>query len=173
MNLFDKNEIFLEPGKELYTESSNFVTELSKSSICRCKKIVYLAQTKIMDYPDYYLPIMPYLILKDPADFVEFTKNVFDADIRMLVNSEDAERKIVHGELTIGRAAIMFGGASDQWHEKTAGMFLFVDDVDKSMDKAVRHNAKILEPATVKDYGYSGGFEDPFGNQWWITRVTE
>ncbi len=159
--------------KVVSTELSKFVTELLKNSIFRFKIFVYLAQIKIMEYPDYYLPIMPYLILQDATAFVEFAKNVFDADIRMIVNSENEDRKIIHGELTIGRAAIMFGGATSQWTEKTAGMFLFVDDVDKILEKAVKNNSKILEPASVKDYGYSGGFEDPFGNQWWITRVTE
>lgn len=123
-----------------------------------------------MDYPDYYLPVMPYLILDDAAGFLEFAKAVFDAEEKMIVPG-DTDRKIMHGEITIGKAAIMFAGATSQWSQKTSGMFLFVDDVDRVFQKASENKAKILTPPTQQEYGYSAGFEDPFGNQWWITKL--
>ena len=37
-----------------------------------------------MAVPDYYQPIMPYLVLPDADGFIEFIKAVFDAEERMI-----------------------------------------------------------------------------------------
>jgi uncharacterized glyoxalase superfamily protein PhnB len=42
-----------------------------------------------MATPDYYLPIMPYMVLKDADDFIAFIKNVFDAEEKLVVRNPD------------------------------------------------------------------------------------
>jgi len=111
---------------------------------------------------------MPYLILNDARRFLDFAKEVFGATEKMLVPGNNG-RTIMHGELLIGNAVVMFANATDEWNEKTSGMFLYVNDVDAVHKKALANNATELASPMHKDYGYSSGFEDPFGNQWWIT----
>lgn len=125
-----------------------------------------------MTIPDYYLPVMPYLILNDAAGFLKFAKTVFGAKEQMIVPGTDA-RQIMHGEITIGKAAIMFADASEQWQEKTSGMFLYVSNLDAIFSKAIDNGAVALSAPQMQQYGYSAGFNDPFGNQWWITDVQE
>jgi PhnB protein len=46
---------------------------------------------------------------------------------------------------------------------------LFVEDVDRVMNRAVEAGAVILSPAQSYDYGYrQGEIEDPFGHVWMI-----
>lgn len=122
-----------------------------------------------MKKPDYYLPVMPYLILDKAPEFLEYAKKVFGATEKMIVPGEDG-RGIMHGEIMIGDAVIMFAGSTPQWKEKSAGMFLYVDNVDRVYNAGVEQGGTAIDPPTEKEYGYSGGFADPFGNQWWIAQ---
>lgn len=122
-----------------------------------------------MKIPEQYLPIMPYLILKDTKGFLEFTKDVFGAEEQLTVPAED--EKIMHGEIRIFDAVVMFGNAGENWKEKTAAMYMYVQDVDKTYQLAVDHDAKSLERPSKKEYGYNASFEDPFGNQWFIVEA--
>jgi PhnB protein len=120
-----------------------------------------------MNIPQQYLPVMPYIIMDDAVAFLEFTKKVFGATEQLIVPGE-GERAIMHGEIRIGGAVVMFAGGSGQWPQKTSGMFIYIEDADKVYAAALENGATSLMPPTQQDYGYSGGFEDPFGNQWWI-----
>src|SRR5687768_3762092 len=122
-----------------------------------------------MNIPSTYLPVMPYLILDDAPAFLEYAKRVFHATEQMIVAGEDG-RGIMHGEIRIHDAVIMFANSTSQWQQKTAGMFLYVDNVDRVYTTAVEQGGTSVEKPTKKEYGYSAGFEDPFGNQWWITQ---
>ena len=62
----------------------------------------------------------------------------------------------------------MFGQAGGQWGEKSAGMFIYVPSVDQVHERARESGCKILLEPNRQEYGYTSGFEDPFGNQWWI-----
>jgi uncharacterized glyoxalase superfamily protein PhnB len=122
-----------------------------------------------MNIPSTYLPVMPYLILDDAPAFLEYAKRVFHATEQMIVPGENG-RGIMHGEIRIHDAVIMFANSTAQWQQKTAGMFLYVDNVERVYTTAVEQGGTSVEKPTKKEYGYSAGFEDPFGNQWWITQ---
>jgi PhnB protein len=103
----------------------------------------------LMKIPSEYLPVMPYLILKDSLRFLKFVKDIFTATEQMIVPSEDGKH-IMHRK------------------EKSAGMYIYLEDVNHVYSKAMACGAKSLMLPEKKDYGYTAGFEDPFGNQWWI-----
>ena len=48
-------------------------------------------------------------------------------------------------------------------------LFVYCEDADAMFNRAVEHGAKVLMPMADKDYGRTGGVEDPFGFTWWIT----
>ncbi len=58
-----------------------------------------------MATPNYYLPIMPYLVVDHADRFIEFMKAVFGARERMKMPRP--EGGIMHAEITIGAATIM------------------------------------------------------------------
>ena len=77
-------------------------------------------------------------------------------------------QKIIHGELKINDAVIMFAESTETYREKTAGLYTYVDNVEKVYNAAMVNGARSIIPATTREHGASAGFEDPFGNQWWI-----
>ncbi len=109
---------------------------------------------------------MPYLIVNNAKAFAGFAKAVFGATEQLIV--PDDSHKIIHGELKIHDAVIMFAESTETYREKTAGLYTYVDNVEAVYNAAMSNGAKSIIPATKRDYGSSAGFEDPFGNQWWI-----
>jgi len=121
-----------------------------------------------MNIPEQYLPVMPYLILPDAAAFHVFMKEVFAAADQLIL--PDDQKRIMHGELRIGKAVIMFAEATEQWKARSAGMFIYVENVDTIYKNALKAGAKDLMPPEQRDYGYTAGVEDRWGNQWWLVQ---
>jgi uncharacterized glyoxalase superfamily protein PhnB len=122
-----------------------------------------------MKIPEQYLPVMPYLILKRADEFLKFSRNVFNAETQLIV--PDEQGGIMHGELKVGAAVIMFGTAAGEWKPKSSAMFLYVEDVEKVYNLALENGAQSLEKPSHKDYGFTAGFEDPFENHWFIVEA--
>lgn len=128
--------------------------------------------------PRGYQAVMPYLRVRDAANAIKFYKRVFGAEERYRLKMAG---KIGHAELVIGGCVVML---SDEFPEASAvgpkalkgtsvGLTLYVDDVDKLVQKAVRAGAKLRRPVSDQFYGdRAGQIEDPFGHVWLIqTRI--
>ena len=113
---------------------------------------------------------MPYLILDDAPGFLEYAKKVFGATEMLIVPGNDG-RGIMHGEIKIHDAVIMFANSNENWKEKSGGMFIFVEDVNHVYNAAIEQGGTSLQKPNQQDYGYTAGFEDPYGNQWWINQA--
>jgi hypothetical protein len=120
-----------------------------------------------MKIPDQYLPVMPYIITDQAESFLDFTKKVLGAREQLIVPG-DGNRTIMHGEIRIGDAVIMFAQKPDNYDTRSCGMFVYVENVDTVYQNALQQHAVSLMQPIRQDYGYTAGFEDPFGNQWWI-----
>jgi len=122
-----------------------------------------------MQVPQQYNPLMPYLILPNAYEFIAFMKEVFNAEQQAIVPR--SEGIIMHGELRIGEAVIMFADVTDQFTAKPAGLFIYVDGVDETYKKALAGGAQPVMEPQQQSYGYTCGFKDPFGNDWWVTQA--
>jgi PhnB protein len=118
-----------------------------------------------MKIPSHYNRLMPYMIIPNAYKFIEFMKNVFGAAEQIIVPR--SEGVIMHGELRIGDAVIMFADTTEQVAERPAGIFIYVDSVDETYKKALAAGAASLMEPMQQPYGYTCGFHDPFGNDWW------
>ncbi len=122
-----------------------------------------------MKIPTQYNRVMPYMIIPNAAEFIVFMKDVFGAEEQMIVPRE--EGVIMHGELRIGDAVIMFADATEQFTARPAGIFIYVESVDDTYKKAIAAGAvSVMEPGK-QPYGFTCGFKDVFGNDWWPTEV--
>jgi PhnB protein len=124
-----------------------------------------------MNIPAQYNQLMPYLIIKNTNGFRQFMKTAFDAVEQLTVPGPNDV--VMHGELRIGQAVIMYAEASDQFPVMNAGMYLHVDNCDARFAKALTAGATVItgqEPAD-KAYGRACGVQDEFGNVWWLTEV--
>jgi uncharacterized glyoxalase superfamily protein PhnB len=118
-----------------------------------------------MKIPPHYNRLMPYLIIPTAFKFIDFMKNVFGATEQVIVPR--SEGLIMHGELRIGESVIMFADTTDTINAKPAGIFIYMDKVDALYAKALAAGATSLMQPTRQEYGYTCGFHDPFGNDWW------
>jgi PhnB protein len=90
--------------------------------------------------------------------------------------------RIGHAEVSIGDSRIML---SDEYPEmgtrgpKTIGgspvsIYLYVEDVDAVVGRAVAAGARAVRPVEDKFYGdRSGALEDPFGHTWHVATHKE
>lgn len=118
-----------------------------------------------MQIPAHYNRLMPYIIITGAYEFITFMKAVFGAEEQLVVPR--SEGIIMHGELRIGDAVIMFADASKQFGPRPAGIFIYVENVDATYEKALAFGAVSHMAPTTMDYGYTCGFKDAFGNDWW------
>ena len=117
--------------------------------------------------PEGYNTVMPYLILKNASQFIDFMTEVFEAEVTYKATRD--EKTIMHAELKIGDSKIMFADATEQWRVQPANLFIYVDEADVVYNKAKLKGAEALTSMSDQSYGRSGGVKDPFGNTWWIT----
>jgi uncharacterized glyoxalase superfamily protein PhnB len=119
-----------------------------------------------MKIPQNYNTVMPYLILRNPEGFLEFTQSLFNAEVLQKVMDGEQTR---HAEIKIGESTIMIGGGTKEWKPQPAGLYIHVEDCDESFKQALELGAEtVLEPSD-QSYGRSCGVLDPFGNTWWLT----
>ena len=123
-----------------------------------------------MEIPKVHQAIMPYLMLKNAAGFIDFTQTVFNADAGIQRMRDDVET-IMHAEMMISGCTIMFCETSDQWAVANANLFIYVDDADVTYKLAINNGATTVMPLSDQDYGRTCGVTDPFGNTWWITSI--
>lgn len=120
-----------------------------------------------MKSPEYYQTIMPYLVVKDAEKFIDFLKEVFNADIKLVVPRENGF--IMHAEVVIEGGTIMFANANDDFRPFPAGMFIHSPNAITFYDKALKNAATSIQEPAQREYGLSAGFEDAWGNVWWVT----
>lgn len=79
----------------------------------------------------------------------------------------------MHGELRIGDSVIMFADATGEFAPRPSGIFIYVENLDETYQKALAAGAvSIMEP-TQQPYGYTCGLHDPFGNDWWPVETSK
>lgn len=118
-----------------------------------------------MQIPSQYNRLMPYLIIPRAYEFITFMKDVFGATEQIIVPR--SEGMIMHAELRIGDGVIMLADTTEEFAPKPAGIYIYVDDVDKIYQKALAAGAESTMEPMEQSYGYTCGFLDPFGNDWW------
>ena len=134
---------------------------------------------KTKSIPAGFHTATPCLAIDGASRAIEFYKRAFGATEIMRFAHGD---KIGHAEIEIGDSKIML---SDEFSEmgvrspKTVGgsptaIYLYVDNVDATVDRAVTQGGKLVRPVEDKFYGdRSGTVEDPFGHVWHLATHKE
>lgn len=117
---------------------------------------------------------IPMLAVHDAKSAIEFYKNVFLAnEVTRVVNSDG---KIEHSEVKVGNARIMIADEfpGNNHAAKSLGgtpviIYLYVDNVDDVVEKAVSSGSTSLRPIQDLPHGDRvGEIEDPFGHVWMV-----
>jgi PhnB protein len=130
--------------------------------------------------PEGYHTVTPYLAVDDAAAAIEFYKMAFGATERVRMDAPGG--KIGHAELEIGDSLVML---SDQFPQTSttppkelggtsAGVFLYVEDVDAVVNQAVDAGATVAMEVADQFWGDRfGSITDPFGHLWSIATHVE
>jgi PhnB protein len=113
-------------------------------------------------------------VVNDAAEAIEFYARAFGAKELMRVEENG---RISHAQFRIGNSRFML---SDEHPEagvrgprayggSPLRIFLYVDNVDTFVGRAVAIGAKLQQPVDEKRYGdRSGTLDDPFGYTWHV-----
>jgi PhnB protein len=125
--------------------------------------------------------LIPMLVCRDGASEIAFCKTVFGATELSRRSGDD--QSVVHATVSINGALIMVHGefpalgsrAPEMNGSSSVVVYLYVEDVDLTIDKAVGAGAKILIPVDNMPWGdRTGRILDPQGHVWNIsTRFEE
>ena len=130
--------------------------------------------------PDGYPQVSPYLIVDGASQAIDFYTKVLGATERMRMGAPGG--KIGHAELQFGDSVVML---ADEFPDmgyrgpKALGgtpvtIGVYVEDVDKTFDAAIKAGAKELRPVENQFYGdRSGQIEDAWGHRWSISTHVE
>jgi len=122
--------------------------------------------------PDGYPAVIPYLMVRDAARFIEFLSTVFAARVTEQLKRPDG--KIGHTEVRVGDSMIMLSEEADGHPATPVMLHFYVEDVDAVFDRAVRAGGTVVAKPEKQFYGdRSGGVKEPRGNTIWIATHVE
>ena len=123
--------------------------------------------------------LIPRLFCRDPAAEIEFCKTTFGA--AELNRRGGADGAVMHALLTMSGAMLMIEAefpaipsrAPTMDGSSPVVMYVYVGDVDETMERAVAAGARVLIPVKDQFWGdRTGWIVDPAGHVWTIaTRV--
>lgn len=134
----------------------------------------------VKSIPQGFRSVTPYLTLGDAARALDFYKRAFGA--QEVMRMEGPGGKIGHAEIKIGDSPIMLADEVPQMGYRSphsiggspVSLMLYVQDVDKVVDRAIKAGAKLERPVADQFYGdRNGTIQDPFGHIWTISTHKE
>jgi PhnB protein len=136
--------------------------------------------SKLKPVPEGYHNLTPYLIVKGAAQALEFYQKAFGGTEIMRMPAP--EGKIGHAEIKFGDSHLMLSDEAPEMGYRgpqspggsPVSLLLYVEDVDRTVERAIAGGAKLVRPIENKFYGdRAGTLNDPFGHTWHIATHIE
>ena len=131
--------------------------------------------------PENSSVLIPMLVCRDPSVQVDFCKTTFGA--AELGSRSGPDGTVAHALLSIGGAMVIIEAewptlasrAPQPDGSSPVVIFVYVEDVDKVVERAVAAGARVLLPVKNQFWGdRTGRIIDPMGHVWTIaTRIEE
>ena len=123
---------------------------------------------KVNYIPEGRHTVSPYLVVPGIAKLIEFVKQAFGG--QEVYVSKRPDGTVQHAEIKIGDSIVMMGEAPADSKNFPGMLHLYVEDVDTVYQRAIQAGGKSIREPADQPYGdRSGGVDDGFGNQWWIS----
>ncbi|MEO8773704.1 MAG: VOC family protein [Gelidibacter sp.] len=119
--------------------------------------------------PKNYNSLSPYLIVDDAQKLVDLLKIVFEAEELTRYDREDGS--IMHVEIKLDDSILMISDSTEDYPAMTTMLHVYVADVLKTFDLALKNDCILLETPTSQDDNLDtrGAFMDYAGNYWSVT----
>ena len=124
--------------------------------------------------------VIPRLVCRDPAAAIDFCTHTFDAVERLRRPGPDGS--VAHAMITIGPAMVMIEGEWPTLASRAPALdgsspvvlYVYVEDVDRAVERAMSAGARVLIPAANQFWGdRTASIMDPSGHVWTIASRIE
>jgi PhnB protein len=125
-----------------------------------------------MYIPPGFNTVTPYFFVANAEAFVRFL-------VQGLGGTETCRTMRPNGliqnvQVKLGTSTVMVGEATERYRPMAAAYYLYADDADTSMQRAIKYGATLEMEVGDMPYGdWQGGVKDQHGNIWWISQRTE
>ena len=125
--------------------------------------------------PEGFHTVTPYMTINNASDAIEFYKEAFGA--AEVFRWADPDGRVRHAELVIGDSPVKLTDEAPEFGmtgpQSLGGspvhVFLYVEDVDEILGRAIAAGATELMPVEDSEDGdRRDGITDPFGHVWYI-----
>ncbi len=115
--------------------------------------------------PEGYHTVTPYIVARDGDKAIDFITRAFGAEVLERQKTPNG----LHCELRIGDSRVMLGAYDDGRDAMPAMFYLYVDDADRTYDRALAAGGESIEAPNDAPYGdRRAGVQDPVGNKWYV-----
>ena len=121
-----------------------------------------------MRIPPGFNTVTPYFFVDGAARLVDFlVRGLGGIEIGRYMNGD----RIANAQVRLGSSTVMVSESSPNFPAMPASYYLYVDDADAALEKAIAAGAtQIMEVANMPYNDRQGGVKDPCGNLWWISQ---
>lgn len=126
-----------------------------------------------MKLPPGFSPLTPYLFVAGAETYLRFLGAAFGAV--ETGRSRRPDGALANARVKIGEAMLMLSEAVPPFAPSAAAFYLYVEDAEAAMRRAVAAGADMVMEVADMPYGdRQGGVRDPAGSLWWISqRLTD
>ena len=121
-----------------------------------------------MYIPPGFGTVAPYIFADDAERLVRFLVEGLGGEEPCRTMRGDS---IANCQVAIGTTTLMVSEASERFPPSRSSFYLYVENADESMQRALEAGASLV--MAVADMPYDdrqGGVADPSGNLWWISQ---
>lgn len=125
-----------------------------------------------MRIPTGFTAVFPYIFAQDANAYLDFLRDGLGGEIVGAHHAPDGT--LANGQVRFGAMTLMVSEETREMPKTYGTYYLYVDDADAAMARAVATGG--VETMSVADRPYGdrqGGLRDPQGNIWWISQHLE
>jgi PhnB protein len=126
-----------------------------------------------MYIPPGFNTVTPYFFVDDAEAFIAFLiAGLGGAEVGRTMRDDGLVANVM---VSLGTSTVMVSDASPAFPAMAGSYYLYVEDADASMKRAIEHGATLVSAVGDRPYGdRQGGVRDAHGNLWWISqRIVE
>jgi PhnB protein len=119
--------------------------------------------------PPGFTRVFPYIFATDVRNYLAFlTQGLGGETLRVLAAPDGMVR---NAHVRFGDTTIMVSEARGDFQPSRGTYYLYVEDADAAMARAVAAGGRSLGPVADMPYNdRQGGVTDPSGNHWWLSQ---
>jgi PhnB protein len=146
-----------------YGERSGSVEDLTGNRWYIATTVVPLKQIS-----EHLHTVTVYFHINGAAKFIDFLQAAFEAE--ELMRHEECGQ-LVHAKVKIGDSVIELGEAQQWSPPLPPAIYLFVNDVDATYERALSAGATSMMEPKDQEYGHRNAWvKDPFDNVWYLAQ---